>query len=246
MSMLAPSRAVDWPSSDRPPFRRSGTQPGAVVLLSHESGEPSRGAPVLRKEDVRSPAQQYRRDVSRRNWAFDIALAAVVGVLGQLEVWLGIGSTHRQVRCGCSPVVRRDRPPPRGSTGSPLACLAAIVVVSIVEFAAVGSPEGIGVSCAADRHLHGRQSAGVATLRGRAPPGCRGLGGLGSVRPDEHDLRRGLSSLVWLTPSIIAWLLGALVRSPGSMPSSGASTASSGRPRRWPRNEPDRPRARTT
>jgi hypothetical protein len=34
--------------------------------------------------------------VSRRNWAFDIALAAAVGVLGQLEVWLGIGSTHRQ------------------------------------------------------------------------------------------------------------------------------------------------------
>ena len=34
--------------------------------------------------------------MSRRNWAFDIALAAVVGVLGQLEVWLGIGSTHRQ------------------------------------------------------------------------------------------------------------------------------------------------------
>jgi hypothetical protein len=34
--------------------------------------------------------------VSRRNWAFDIGLAAVVGVLGQFEVWSGIGSTHRQ------------------------------------------------------------------------------------------------------------------------------------------------------
>jgi hypothetical protein len=29
--------------------------------------------------------------VSRRNWAFDIALAVTVGVFGQLEAWWGIG-----------------------------------------------------------------------------------------------------------------------------------------------------------
>ena len=87
--------------------------------------------------------------MSRRNWAFDIALAAAVGVLGQLEVWLGIGSTHRQgplwvqsllyVVTALLLVGRRVRP---------LACLTAMVVVSIVEFIAVGSPEGFGVSVA--------------------------------------------------------------------------------------------------
>ena len=87
--------------------------------------------------------------MSRRNWAFDIALAAVVGVLGQLEVWLGIGSTHRQGPLWAQSLLyavtalllvgRRVRP---------LACLTAMVVVSIVEFVAVGSPEGFGVSVA--------------------------------------------------------------------------------------------------
>ena len=87
--------------------------------------------------------------MSRRNWAFDIALAAVVGVLGQLEVWLGIGSTHRQGPLWVQSLLyavtalllvgRRVRP---------LACLTAMVVVSVVEFVAVGSPEGFGVSVA--------------------------------------------------------------------------------------------------
>ena len=87
--------------------------------------------------------------MSRRNWAFDIALAAVVGVLGQLEVWWGIGSTHRQGPLWVQSLLyavtalllvgRRVRP---------LACLTAMVVVSVVEFVAVGSPEGFGVSVA--------------------------------------------------------------------------------------------------
>jgi hypothetical protein len=64
-----------------------GSQSPSVVLLSNEIGSPQEERPVHRKEDVRPPAQQYRREVSRRNWAFDIALAAVVGVLGQLEAW---------------------------------------------------------------------------------------------------------------------------------------------------------------
>lgn len=34
--------------------------------------------------------------MARRSWAFDIALAVVVGVAGQLEAWWGIGATHRQ------------------------------------------------------------------------------------------------------------------------------------------------------
>jgi DNA-binding NarL/FixJ family response regulator/signal transduction histidine kinase len=159
-------------------------------------------------------AQRYRRDVSRRNWAFDIALAAAVGVLGQLEVWWGIGSTHRQGPLWVQSLLyavtalllvgRRVRP---------LGCLTAMVVVSIVEFVAVGSPEGFGVSVAlliatytVGNRLEWRRSwialvlAVVAWVAWAA------------FDPMNTTFAEGLSSLVWLTPSIIAWLLGALVR----------------------------------
>ena len=152
--------------------------------------------------------------MSRRNWAFDIALAVVVGVLGQLEAWWGIGSTHRQGPLWAQSLLyavtalllvgRRVRP---------LACLTAMVVASLVEFVAVGSPEGLAVSVApliatytVGNRLEWRRSWAALVL---------------SVviwvawavfDPLNHDLAEGLSSLVWLTPSIIAWLLGALVR----------------------------------
>ena len=152
--------------------------------------------------------------MSRRNWAFDIALAAAVGVLGQLEVWWGIGSTHRQGPLWVQSLLyavtalllvgRRVRP---------LGCLTAMVVVSIVEFVAVGSPEGFGVSVAlliatytVGNRLEWRRSwialvlAVVAWVAWAA------------FDPMNTTFAEGLSSLVWLTPSIIAWLLGALVR----------------------------------
>ena len=66
--------------------------------------------------------------MTRRNWAFDIALAVAVGALGQLEAWWGVGSTHRQGHLWIQSVLyaitavllvfRRVRP---------LACLVAIV-----------------------------------------------------------------------------------------------------------------------
>ena len=85
--------------------------------------------------------------MSRRNWAFDIALALAVGVIGQLEVWWGVGSTHRQgplwaqsllyAMTALLLVVRRVHP---------LGCLTAMVVVSLVEFIAVGITGGIRAS----------------------------------------------------------------------------------------------------
>jgi signal transduction histidine kinase len=178
------------------------------------SGSPQQERPVLRKEDVRSRAQQYRRGVSRRNWAFDIALAAVVGVLGQLEVWWGIGSTHRQGPLWAQSLLyavtalllvgRRVRP---------LACLTAIVVASLLEFVAVGSPEGFAVTVApliatytVGNRLQWRRSW-VALMLAVV------LGVAWAVfDPMNTTVAERLSSLVWLTPSIISWLLGALVR----------------------------------
>jgi signal transduction histidine kinase len=152
--------------------------------------------------------------VSRRNWAFDIALAAVVGLLGQLEVWWGIGSTHRQGPLWVQSllyavtalllVFRRVRP---------LACLSAMVVVSVVEFVAVGSPEGVGVSVAlliatytVGNRLEWRRSWIALVLSVVVWVAWA------AFDPMNGSLAEGLSSLVWLTPSIIAWLLGALVR----------------------------------
>lgn len=84
--------------------------------------------------------------MSLRSRALDIAVAVVVGVLGQLEVWTGLGSTHRQgplwvqsllyAVTAILVVFRRKRP---------LLVLSIIVAISIVEFAAVGSPEGNAV-----------------------------------------------------------------------------------------------------
>jgi signal transduction histidine kinase len=152
--------------------------------------------------------------VSRRNWAFDIVLAAVVGVLGQLEVWWGIGSTHRQGPLWVQSllyavtalllVVRRVRP---------LACLTAMVGVSVVEFIAVGSPEGFGVSVAlliatytVGNRLEWRRSwvglvLGVVVWVAWA-----------AFDPMNTTFAERFSALVWLAPSLIAWLLGALVR----------------------------------
>ena len=152
--------------------------------------------------------------MSRRNWAFDITLAVAVGVLGQLEAWWGIGSTHRQGPLWVQSllyavtalllVVRRVRP---------LTCLAGILVVSIVEFVAVGSPEGYGVSVAPL----------IATYTvGNRLDWRRSWVGLALAvvfwvawvvfDPMNQGLATRVSALVWLAPLIIAWLLGALVR----------------------------------
>ncbi len=152
--------------------------------------------------------------MSRRNWAFDITLVATVGLLGQLEAWWGFGSTHRQGPLWAQSLLyavtalllvgRRLRP---------LACLSAIAVVSITEFVAVGSPEGFAVC--------------MAPLIATYTVACRldwrrsWLALVLSVvlwmawalfDPVNKNLVERVGALVWLTPAIIAWLLGALAR----------------------------------
>ena len=153
--------------------------------------------------------------MSRRNWAFDIALAVAVGLLGQLEAWWGIGSTHRQgplwvqsllyAVTAALLVFRRVWP---------LACLIAMVAVSVVEFAAIGSPEGFAVAVA--------PLIATYTVASRLPWRRSWIGLALSVLvwlawafldPVNSRLVDRLGSLVWLAPSIIAWLIGSLVRS---------------------------------
>jgi signal transduction histidine kinase len=154
--------------------------------------------------------------VTRRNWAFDIAIALAVLVLGQLEAWWGFASTHRQGPHGAQALLyavtalllvwRRVRP---------LEVLAAIVLVSAVEFALVGSPEGDGVLLPA--------AVAVYTVARRLEPRRSWWGlllvtvywlawaALDPVTQREDPTYRLLAS-VWLAPFVIAWLLGALVR----------------------------------
>lgn len=152
--------------------------------------------------------------MTRRRWAFDVALAVLVLALGQLEAWFGVDATHRQgphwaeaLLYGITAILlvfRRYRP---------LACLAAIVVVSVLEYAAVGSPEGSGVMFPA---------LFAAYAVGRYEEGRRSWSGLVLVTflwavwvafdPVTQWGSHTVLTVVWLGPWIIAWLVGALVR----------------------------------
>ena len=152
--------------------------------------------------------------MSRRNWAFDIALAAVVAVLGQLEAWWGIGSTHRQgplwvqsllyALTALVLVARRVRP---------IGCLTAIAVVSLVEFASVGSPEGLAVGLAPliATYTVGNRLPWRRSWLGLVLPAVLWVG-WSLLDPMNASLWESFVSLVWATPGIVAWLLGALVR----------------------------------
>lgn len=179
-----------------------------------EWGGPEQDGFVLRWEDVGPAAGHYRRVVSRRNWAFDIAVAAVVGVLGQLEAWWGIGSTHRQGPLWVQSLLYAATALLLvGRRVAPLRVLTAMVAVSLVEFVAVGSPEGFGVSLApviatytVGNQLPWRRSWVALVLSAVVWAAWAALDPLNSTWTEN------VSSLVWLTPSIIAWLLGTLVR----------------------------------
>ena len=153
--------------------------------------------------------------MSRRSWTFDAVIAVAFAVLGVLEVYWGIGATHRQgphwaqallyVVTALLLVLRRVEP---------LRCLLAIVVISVAEFAIFGSPEGQGIAMPAMVAAYS-----VARWERRRPPWWGlvlvvvlwvGWAGLDPV--EQHASQRALA-LVWLFPWVISWLVGALVRS---------------------------------
>ncbi|WP_344131796.1 sensor histidine kinase [Pedococcus bigeumensis] len=154
--------------------------------------------------------------MTRRNVAFDITVAMVVGVLGQLEAWWGFTSTHRQGPLWAQALLYAVTAVLlAGRRVNPLACQAAILVASTVEFAMVGAPEGNGVML----------PMLIATYTvGRWLPSRRTWWGLvvaaafwaswSSLDPaGEHaTLRERLLTLVWLSPTVIALLVGAVVR----------------------------------
>jgi signal transduction histidine kinase len=186
----------------------------AVVVPAGGPCGPGDDLRVLPEDDVGNRSRAYRRGVSRRNWAFDISVALLVGVLGQLEAWFGIGETHRQGPLWAQSllyavtalllVVRRVRP---------LAVIATMAVFSVVEFAVFGSPEGTSVALApliatytAARYLERKQALiglGLGTLL---------VAGWAVLDPMNDRWVERLASMAWLAPSIIAWLLGTVVR----------------------------------
>ncbi|WP_182112522.1 MULTISPECIES: sensor histidine kinase [unclassified Actinotalea] len=154
--------------------------------------------------------------MTRRSWSFDIALALAVGVLGQLEAWWGVGATHRQGPLWAQAtlyavtaallVVRRVHP---------LGCLVAIVVVSAVEFAVFGSPEGTAVALSmlvagytVGRRLPARRAWAAPVL------GVVFWAAWSVFDPvnDGAAAPERLGTMVWMSPFVIAWLVGVLLR----------------------------------
>jgi signal transduction histidine kinase len=154
--------------------------------------------------------------MARRSVVLDLVIAVAVVVAGQLEAWQGIGATLRQGPHWAEAVLY-------GLTGAaiaarrldPLGCLAAIVAISAADFVAFGAPEGNGI-------MWPGLIAGYSVARWevRRPPwwGLVLLVVLGvawdlRIEPDTGTLRTRVAALFWLSLWIIAWLVGALVRS---------------------------------
>jgi signal transduction histidine kinase len=136
-------------------------------------------------------------------------------VFGQLEAWWGVNATHRQgphaveaaayALTASAVALRRWRP---------LECLAFIMGVSVVAYALVGSPEGFGVMMPALV-----ASYSVARWETRRPSWwglvlvfVLWLGWVG-FDPMDSTWRLRADAALWLSPWVIAWLVGALVRS---------------------------------
>ncbi len=167
---------------------------------------------IVRKEDAGGDRRAYVRLVTRRNWAFDITLAVVVGVLGQLEAWWGFTSTHRQGPLWAQSLLYAVTAALLvGRRVNPLACQAAILAVSLVEFAAIGAPEGNGVllPTAIAVYTVGRWLEPRRAWWGLALAGAFWLAWSSLDPTGMHaTATERLLTLVWFSPFLIAWLTG--------------------------------------
>ena len=165
---------------------------------------------------MRPSGRAYLRFVTRRNVAFDITVAVVVGVLGQLEAWWGFASTHRQGPLWAQALLYAVTAILlAGLRVSPLACQGAILVASTAEFAVVGAPEGNGVMLPmlVATYTVGRRLPSRVAWWGLVLATAFWLSWSTLDPTGEHaTLKERLLTLIWLAPSVIAWLVGALVR----------------------------------
>jgi signal transduction histidine kinase len=153
--------------------------------------------------------------VIRRRLLFDLLVVGAMLVPGQLEAWTGAGATHRQgppwaeaLGYGLGALLLLGR------RIEPVAVLAGMVAIYAVEFAAVGSPEGFGVS------VPPMVAAYSVARWERRRPAWWGLVlllvlGLAWIvfDPVQSTFVGRVRQAMWWSPWVIAWLVGALVRS---------------------------------
>ncbi len=144
-----------------------------------------------------------------------MTVAAVVLVLGQVEVWNGAGATHPQGPQAAQALVfglaaillvwRRERP---------LGVMVAITVLYAVEFAAYGSPEGnsVGMAPTIAAYSVGRWEQRRHAAWGLLAVLVWAVAWIGFDPLTNTWVMRG-EQLLWATPTVIAWLVGSLIRS---------------------------------
>ncbi len=153
--------------------------------------------------------------MSRRSIAFDVLLALVVFGTGQAEVWwVDELATHRQGPswaqalgygvAAAALVARRVQP---------LRCLLVVCGVLALQFVVIGSPEGLAVTLAP---LVATYTVANREERRRALGGLALVLVLGAVwiafDPINEVPAQYAQATVWLSPWVIAWLLGAYLR----------------------------------
>jgi signal transduction histidine kinase len=167
----------------------------------------------FRADALTGPAE-YLHDVTRRQQALDIALALAVAAIGQLEVWAGVFGPNLA------------GPKPAVSASYLLAALAlalrrrfplavAIFVSAAlgIEFLVFGASEGFGTLAPM---VVAPYSVAAHEGRRRALLGFAFIAAAGvahNVRdPGNESLHDHISALPWYAPAVIAWLLGAYLR----------------------------------
>ena len=96
----------------------------------------------------------------------------------------------------------------------PLQCLLVVCGVLALQFIVIGSPEGLGRHArAAGGDVHRGQPRGTPSRAGGPGSGVGPRRGLDSLRPAQRGPRSShAQATVWLSPWVIAWLLGAYLR----------------------------------
>jgi signal transduction histidine kinase len=152
--------------------------------------------------------------MGRRSVLFDTVLAAGVLAAGQTEAWLGWQETHRQGPhwaqalgyglAALALVIRRVRP---------LLCVLLVCGVLALEFAVFGAPEGMGVALipAVAAYTVANREDRTRALYGLAAVLALGVAWL-AFDPEIVEPIQYLQGSSWLSIWIIAWLLGAYLR----------------------------------